>query len=894
MSNRNGNELNRILINATQSEEVRVAITNNRFLDNLFIEEIGSHRTGNIYKARVTRVVPSLQAAFVDFGSERHGFLPLKEIAPEYFKNPVSNDNYTILDILSEGQELIVQVEKEERGNKGAALTTFITLAGCYLVLMPNNPSAGGISRRIEGEDRDQLREYINALNLPDNMGLIIRTAGVGRAQEEIEWDLDILLRLWQAIQDVATQRAPFLIHQESDIVIRALRDYLRRDISEIIIDSPALYEKARQHIATIRPEFIDHIKLYQDPAIPLFSRYHIEDQIESAFLREVELPSGGFIVIQETEAMVTVDVNSARDTKAGNIEQTAFNTNREAAVEVARQLRLRDLGGLIAIDFIDMVSNENQQKVVEVFKEETRSDKARVQFNRISRFGILEVSRQRLRPSLTESSQIVCPRCAGRGSIRSVESLGLLLLRLIRQEALHDNVIAVNVHVPIEVAAFLVNEKRLALTEIETYHHTIVRILPNPHIETPQYKLERVYENQSGQQDVLPSYKQLDKTEIQPVPAVRTTSASTRHSEPAVKGITAPNKPRVSRPKEGHRILSRLWQLFSGNVIKPEESKESQTTAPVENERPRRQHNGRPRGRQHQGQSRHPSSQGQSRQATQRDHQREHNPAREGQQRDHQREHHPAREGQQRDHQREHNPAREGQQRDHQREHNPAREGQPRDHQREHNPAREGQPRHQQRHRSGERQERNQTATNRIVEPAVDAATVAPMITPVVIKQEHPPVVVTPPTMTQASVTASGYIPPLVEPVVEINFSALEKEITATSSSEHTENKPAVMVSVSPQLTHSPQRVEQLFEVVATEVIPSSDTLVHETTTPAEHAASGETQEKRRYRHHRNRYRQRGGQRRRQNNTNSSQQNDGDSSSSGNEAPRQPTHSED
>lgn len=559
-----GSESNLILINATQSEEIRVAITAGRFLDNLFIEEIGSHRTGNIYSARVTRVVPSLQAAFVDFGSERHGFLPLKEIASVYFRSGGSPDK------ICEGQELIVQVVKEERGNKGAALTTFITLAGSYLVLMPNNPEAGGISHRIEGDDRDQMRETIALLDKPEGMGLIVRTAGLGRAQEELKWDMDILLRLWDAINTAAANRQPpFLIHQESDIVIRALRDYLRKDIDEIIIDSPELYERAKEHTRIVRPEFTHLVKLYQDKMTPLFTRYRIEDQIESAFLRDVQLPSGGCIVIEETEAMVTIDVNSARDTKGGNIEQTAFNTNREAAIEIARQLRLRDIGGQIAIDFIDMASNENQQKILDTFKEETRNDKARVQFSRISRFGILEVSRQRLRPSLTESSQIVCPRCNGQGSIRSVESLGLLLLRLIRQEALHDNVVAVNVQVPIDVATFLINEKRHSLSEVENQHRIAVRIFPNPHIQTPQYKIERVYENQVGQAGMVPSFKQIDKIQFEATGS-RETASNARHSEPAVKILSSPPKPVVSL-KSPHNILSRIWNLFSGETEKAE-----------------------------------------------------------------------------------------------------------------------------------------------------------------------------------------------------------------------------------------------------------------------------------------------------------------------------------
>ncbi|NNM59485.1 MAG: Rne/Rng family ribonuclease [Legionellales bacterium] len=579
MENKTGSESNLILINATQSEEVRVAITNGRYLDNLFIEEIGSHRTGNIYFARVTRVVPSLQAAFVDFGSERHGFLPLKEIAPVYFR--ASSGGSQSVDKICEGQTLIVQVVKEERGNKGAALTTFITLAGSYLVLMPNNPEAGGISHRIEGEDRDQMRETIALLDKPEGMGLIVRTAGLGRAREELKWDLDILLRLWDAINTATENRQPpFLIHQESDIVIRALRDYLRKDITEIIIDSPELYERAKEHTRIVRPEFTHLVKLYQDKITPLFTRYRIEDQIESAFLRDVQLPSGGCIVIEETEAMVTIDVNSARDTKGGNIEQTAFNTNREAAIEIARQLRLRDIGGQIAIDFIDMASTENQQKILDTFKEETRNDKARVQFSRISRFGILEVSRQRLRPSLTESSQIVCPRCNGQGSIRSVESLGLLLLRLIRQEALYDNVVAVNVQVPIDVATFLINEKRHALSEVEAQHHILVRIFPNPHIQTPQYKIERVYETQVGQTGITPSFKQIDKIQFETT-THRETTNSTRQGEPAVKILAAPPKPVVSN-KSPQRILARIWSLFSGEGEKITEAETASQAAPV------------------------------------------------------------------------------------------------------------------------------------------------------------------------------------------------------------------------------------------------------------------------------------------------------------------------
>ena len=594
MANRHGHESNLILINATVAEETRVAITTGLRLENVFVEGAGVNRNGNIYKGRITRVVPSLQAAFVDFGSEKHGFLPLKEIAPSYFRNGV----------VSEGQDLIVQVAKEERGNKGAALTTFITLAGCYLVLMPTDPEAGGISRRIVGEDRELMREYINGLNIPANMGLIIRTAGLGRAKKEIEWDLDILLRLWEAITQTAESRpAPFLIHQESDIVIRALRDYLRPDIHKILIDSRELYQRAEAYVSIIRKEFKTLIEFYDDKSVPMFTRYGIESQIESAFLRDVKLPSGGSIVIEETEAMVTIDVNSAKDTKGGNIEQTAFNTNREAAIEIARQLRLRDIGGLIAIDFIDMMSNENQQKIVDTFKEETTSDKARVQFNRISRFGILEVSRQRLRPSLNESSQIVCPQCHGQGSIRSVESLGLLLLRLIQQESLHDNVIGIHVQVPIEVSTFLINEKRHALLEMETHARIFIRVFPNQHMQTPQYRIDRVYDHQVNAGEMPPSFKQLEK--IDPLALTeRSSTASFSPNEPAIKQSVTQEKP-GSTQKSNEGLLTRLWHKLSGQAVKEEaaELTLSSSTPPVEPVRERKS--------PQQHRARHPAQQG-------------------------------------------------------------------------------------------------------------------------------------------------------------------------------------------------------------------------------------------------------------------------------------------
>lgn len=576
MANPKTNE--RILINATHPEEIRIALTSDQFLENVFIEELGGHRTGNVYLGRVSRVVPSLEAAFVEFGSTRHGFLPLKEVAPEYFRTQLTeteHNQYSIADVLSEGQEVLVQVEKEERGNKGAALTTFITLAGCYLVLMPNNPRAGGISRRIEGEDRDALKSLMNILSVPEHMGLIIRTAGVGRAAEELQWDLDVLLRLWEAIKTATkTQSAPCLIHEESDVVIRAFRDYLRKDVSEIIIDNTELYQRARQHLARIHPEIVDNVKLYDDKTIPLFTRYHIENQIETAFKRDVRLPSGGFIVIQETEALVAIDVNSAKDTKSDNIEKTALNTNREAAVEIARQLRLRDLGGIIVIDFIDMESVEHQQQVLKIFKEEIRTDKARVQYCRdISRFGLLEVSRQRLRPSLREASQIVCPRCSGLGSIRSIESLSLHLLRLTRHESMNENVAEIIVQVPIDVATFLLNEKRHMLDEIERHQQILVRIIPNPHMETPDYKIEKLYGVQASHLG-RPSYAHQQTPEFIAPPS--RASQQTKREEPVVKPLETPVKPVIKPKKTG--LFERLFSFLQASEKNTPKTREKQT----------------------------------------------------------------------------------------------------------------------------------------------------------------------------------------------------------------------------------------------------------------------------------------------------------------------------
>ncbi|MBN3064810.1 ribonuclease E [Pectobacterium aquaticum] len=489
--------MKRMLINATQQEELRVALVDGQRLYDLDIESPGhEQKKANIYKGKITRIEPSLEAAFVDYGAERHGFLPLKEIAREYFpSNYSSHGRPNIKDVLREGQEVIVQVDKEERGNKGAALTTFISLAGSYLVLMPNNPRAGGISRRIEGDDRTELKEALGSLQLPDGMGLIVRTAGVGKSAEALQWDLAFRLKHWDAIKKAAEGRpAPFLIHQESNVIVRAFRDYLRPDIGEILIDNPKVLDLAKEHISALgRPDFSSKIKLYSGE-IPLFSHYQIESQIESAFQREVRLPSGGSIVIDTTEALTAIDINSARATRGGDIEETAFNTNLEAADEIARQLRLRDLGGLIVIDFIDMTPVRHQREVENRLRDSVRQDRARIQIGRISRFGLLEMSRQRLSPSLGESSHHVCPRCSGTGTIRDNESLSLSILRLIEEEALKENTKEVHAIVPVQIASYLLNEKRDAVNAIEKRQGGVRAIIvPHDGMQTPHYSVVRV-----------------------------------------------------------------------------------------------------------------------------------------------------------------------------------------------------------------------------------------------------------------------------------------------------------------------------------------------------------------------------------------------------------------
>ena len=484
--------MKRMLINATQPEELRVAMVDGQWLYDLDIENrTRIQKKSNIYKGKITRVEPSLEAAFVDFGAERHGFLPFKEIAREYMADKASGDG--VKDLVKEGTEVIVQVDKEERGNKGAALTTFISLPGRYMVLMPNNPRAGGISRRIEGDERSELREAMRDLQVPDGMGIIVRTAGIGRSSEELQWDLDYLNHLWRAISEAnAAKPAPFLIYQEGNVIIRAVRDYLKRDIDQVLIDSPQAYEEAVTFVEQVMPHYRNKIKLYEDKT-PLFNRFQIESQIETAFQREVKLPSGGSIVIDPTEAMVSIDINSARATRGKDIEDTAFNTNLEAAEEIARQLRLRDMGGLVVIDFIDMSSSKHQRDVENKVREALEMDRARVQVGRISRFGLLEMSRQRLRPSLGETSGHVCPRCSGQGTIRDVKSIALAILRLIEEEASKDRSAEVRVIAPVDVSTFLLNEKRTALADIEKRQNTRVLIIPNSNMETPHYSIERL-----------------------------------------------------------------------------------------------------------------------------------------------------------------------------------------------------------------------------------------------------------------------------------------------------------------------------------------------------------------------------------------------------------------
>ena len=585
--------MKRMLINATQSEELRVALVDGQQLYDLDIESPGhEQKKANIYKGKITRVEPSLEAAFVDYGAERHGFLPLKEIAREYFPKGYSfQGRPSIKEVVSEGQEVIVQIDKEERGNKGAALTTFISLAGSYLVLMPNNPRAGGISRRIEGDERTELKEAMENLEVPNGMGLIVRTAGVGKAAADLQWDLKVLLHHWTAIQEAAESRpAPFLIHQESNVIVRAIRDYLRRDVGEILIDHPQIYADAKQHISLVRPDFVDRVKPYSSE-VPLFTHYQIESQIESAFQREVRLPSGGSIVIDPTEALTSIDINSARATKGGDIEETALNTNLEAADEIARQLRLRDLGGLVVIDFIDMTPVRHQREVENRLRDAVHHDRARVQLGRISRFGLMEMSRQRLRPSLEESAAHICPRCNGQGTIRGTESLALSILRLMEEEAIKENTSQIEAIVPVDVAAYLLNEKRKAIRITEQRHDVEVYVIPDPHMMTPNY---RVVRHRKDDQISEVSYQRVEEPENKLYEPRKLERAAA--PKPALSGFATPLKqetaeaPQTAKPaakaaateatKPGiiSRFFAALGAIFSSSEPQADKKQEKST----------------------------------------------------------------------------------------------------------------------------------------------------------------------------------------------------------------------------------------------------------------------------------------------------------------------------
>jgi len=586
--------MKRILINASQPEELRVAMVDGQRLFNFDIETTTRKQSkSNIYKGIITRLEPSLDAAFVEYGAERHGFLPLKDIVRSYFKPQPENESSeesgenthfrkNIKELLDENQEILVQVDKEERGNKGAALTTYISLAGRYLVLMPNNPKAGGVSRRIEGEERTEAREALKDLETPEGVGLILRTAGVGKSVEELKWDLEYLLQLWQAIETSVQERpAPFLVYQESDVIIRTIRDHLREDIGEILVDDEAMCQEAIDFMKKVMPNRVNRVKHYKDN-VPLFTRFQIESQIESAFQREVKLPSGGAIVLDHTEALLSIDINSGRSTRGVDIEETALNTNIEAIDEIARQLRLRDLGGLVVIDFIDMLSYKNQREVEHRMREALKMDRARVQVGRISRFGLMEMSRQRLRPSLGESSQITCPRCEGQGAIRSVESLSLSILRLIEEEAMKDKTDRVIAELPVSMATFLLNEKRQAVYEIEDRQKISIILIPNPNMKTPLYRLRRVrFDNRY--ESKKPSYDMISQADDKDI------SSYTKSTEPfskevaAVQGVEHTVSPTQSpsTEKDGS-LIKRLWHKLVNKDEKTEtvDAKEDFSTA--------------------------------------------------------------------------------------------------------------------------------------------------------------------------------------------------------------------------------------------------------------------------------------------------------------------------
>ena len=596
--------MKRMLINASHTEEVRVAMVDGQRLYDLDIENrTREQKKSNIYKGKVTRVEPSLEAAFIDYGMERHGFLPLKEISREYFKKGAGNGGKVrVQDALKEGQEVIVQVEKEERSNKGAALTTFISLAGRYLVLMPNNPRAGGISRRIEGEERADLREAMRGLDIPEGMGAIVRTAGIGRATEELQWDFNYLLQLWNTITDESKKaRAPHFLFQESNVIVRAIRDYLRQDVGEVIVDSEEAYNLAAAFIGTVMPDFTSKVKFYQDE-IPLFNRYQIENQIETAFCREVSLPSGGSIVIDVTEAMISIDINSARATKGGDIEETAFNTNKEAAEEIARQLRLRDVGGLIVIDFIDMLNSRHQKEVENKMRDALEVDRARVQVGRISRFGLLEMSRQRLRPSLEETMSRTCPRCKGQGTIRGTRSLALSILRLMEEEAQKEFSREIRAIVPVPVATFLLNEKRKEILAIESRNNIQVTVLPNTEMQTPDFEVVRIRNQDADSSDF--SYKLANELSKPEEEVISEANAPQALAKPAVKTVI-PSTPapviaqaQSIAPEKSQSFVKRLWATMFGETEEPKKEEPKKRPNNTGNNR-NRNRNRNNRGRQ-------------------------------------------------------------------------------------------------------------------------------------------------------------------------------------------------------------------------------------------------------------------------------------------------------
>lgn len=735
----------KMLINATQSDELRVAIVeasqNTYKLDDLDVERTTKTQTkASIYKGIVTRVEPSLEAAFINFGSDRHGFLPLKEVAKEYFSENVTYDHGrpNIKDILRAGQEIVVQVDKEERGTKGAALTTFISLAGCYLVLMPNNPRAGGISRRIEGEERDDLKDVLNQLPVPDGMGLIVRTAGMGRSIEELQWDLEVLLTQWSAIQNFAqSHNAPCLIYKDSDVIVRAIRDYLRPGIEEIIVDTESAYQKVHDHLSLVRPDFVPRLKLYKESA-PLFSSFRIETQIESAYQREIALNNGASIVIDHTEALIAIDINSAKATEGSDIEETALQTNMAAAAEIARQLRLRDIGGLIVIDFIDMNVPRHQRMVEGKLRDEFKSDRARIQMGRISRFGLMEMSRQRLRPALGESTQITCPRCDGQGNIRSIHSVSMAIIRVIEEEVMKDKTAQVNIQVPMEVASYLLNEKRDAITKLENAYQVAILVIPNKHFDIPHYEFQRLRRDEATQLKKTPSYKQITQPQINlPVAATKSFESQPEPdaaiSHLAAKAPPAPSS--TSAAKSG--LISRIWKAVFGAAPAAttskdragrgsDDSRDDQDNRRHQRGKGNKRQGGASHGRRDQrkrhghnrrqggSSKRHGEQYGsQDRYEQSGDDFQSRDQAREHQAREHQPREHQPREHQPREHQpREHQP-REHQAREHQAREHQAREHQPREHAPREQRSGQDRQRHgqdgQQRHQRGQGHQRRQ-----------------------------------------------------------------------------------------------------------------------------------------------------------------------------------------